>query len=186
MTCKRYGDDIHKAVECPGQVCGVCGGSSTKVCANVVTNFACEADANGSDSDGGLSGEEQDTFVCHAPGKCFDEPGKKGRNSLAWQMGDLPVFCDNGASCHKSDSSTGMINYREAIATMSTASGRRYPIEGYSDLLLTFRSSNGEVLLLLCNVAHAPSVSYHLLSLRVAADDEHTYTGSKKGATVKF
>ena len=101
-------------------------------------------------------------------------------------MGDLPVICDSGASCHMSYSSTGMINYREADATMRTASGKGYPIEGYGDLPLTFRSSSGEVPLLLCNVAHVPSVSYHLLSLRVAADNGHTYTGNKNGVTVKF
>ena len=79
-----------------------------------------------------------------------------------------------------------MINYREANATMRTASGKRYSIEGYGDLPLTFRSSNGEVHLLLCNVAHVPSLSYHLLSVRVAADNGHTYTGNKSDVTVKF
>ena len=101
-------------------------------------------------------------------------------------MGDLPVICDKGTSCHMSHSSTGMINYREANATMRTASGKRYSIEGYGDLPLTFRSSRGEVPLLLCNVAHVPSLSYHLLSLRVAADNGHTYTGNENGVTVKF
>ena len=133
--------------------------------------FACEADASGSDSDGVLSGEEQDAFVCDSPGKLFDEPGKWSTNALAWQMGDLPVNCDNGASCHMSHSSTGMINYREANATMRTASGKRYPIEGYGDLPFTFRSSIGEVPLMLCHVAHLPSLRYHLISLRVAADN---------------
>ena len=148
--------------------------------------FLPEADASGSDSDGVLSGEERDAFVCDAPGKFLEEPGKWGTNTLAWQMGDLPVICDNGASCHMSHSSTGMINYREANATMRTASGKRYPIEGYGDLPLTFRSSSGEVPLLLCNVAHVPSLSYHLLSLIVVADNGHTYTGNKNGVTVKF
>ena len=148
-------------------MCGVCGGKghSAKICANVVTVFACEADASGSDSDGVLSGEEQDAFVCDAPGKFFDEPSKWGTNALAWQMGGLPVICDNSASCHMSHSSTGTISYREANATMRTASGKIYPIEGYGDLPLTFRSSSGEVPLFLCNVAHVPSLSYHLLSL---------------------
>ena len=101
-------------------------------------------------------------------------------------MRDLLVICDNGASCHMSHSSTGMINYREANATMRTASGKRYPIKGYGDPPLTFRSSSGEVPLLPCNVVHVPSLGYHLLSLRVAADNGHTYTGNKNGVTVKF
>ena len=109
-----------------------------------------------------------------------------GVHALAWQVGDLPVVCDNGASCHMCHSSTGITFYREANATMRTASGKRYPIEGYGDLPLTFRSISGEVPLLLCNVAHVPSLSYHLLSLRVAADNGHTYTGNKTGVTVKF
>ena len=102
--CNRCGEVGHKTVRCSGQVCSVCGGKghSAKICANVVILFACEADASGSDSDGVLSGEEQDAFVCDAPGKFFYEPGKKGRNTLAWQMGDLPLFAplEHQATCH--------------------------------------------------------------------------------------
>ena len=79
-----------------------------------------------------------------------------------------------------------MIYNREANAIMHTASGKRYPIEGYGDLPLTFRSSSGEVPLLLCNVAHVLSLNCHLLSLRVAADNGHTNTENKNGFTVKF
>ena len=100
--------------------------------------------------------------------------------------GGSPVNYDNGASCHMPHSSPGVINYREANATIRTASGKRYPIEGYGDLPLTFRSSSGEVPLLLCNVTHVPSLNYHLLSLRVAADNGHTYTGDKNDVTAKF
>ena len=186
--CSRCGGAGHKTVRCPGQVCSVYGGKghSAKTCANVVIVFACGADASGSDSDEVLSKEEQNAFVCDAPGTVVDEPGIMGTNALAWQMGDLPVICDNGASCPMSHSSSGMMNYRKANATMRTASGKRYPIEGYGDLSLTFRHSSGEVPLLLCNVAHVPSLSYNLLSLRVAADNGHTYTGNKNGVTVKF
>ena len=108
-------------MRCPGQVCSVCGGKghSTKIIyANVVPAFACEAGASGSDSDGVLSGEEQDAFFCDAPGKFFDEPGKSGINALAWQMGDLLVICDNGVSCHMPHSSSGMVNCREANGTL--------------------------------------------------------------------
>ena len=85
-------------------------------------------------------------------------------------MGDIAVTCDNRASCHMTFSSTGMINYREAKPFMGTSSDSRYPIEGYGDLPLTFRSSKGEVGLLLRDVAHVPRLSYHLFSLRAAAD----------------
>ena len=74
----RCGEVDHKTVRCPRQVCSVSGGKghSAKVCASVVTVCACEADASGSDRDGVFSGEEQNAFVCDAPGKVFDEPGK--------------------------------------------------------------------------------------------------------------
>ena len=96
------------------------------------------------------------------------------------------MICDSGASCHMSHSATGMLNYRESNAYMRTASGSRYPIEGYGDLPLTFRSSFGNVPLLLRNVAHVPKLNYHLLSLRAVADNGHTYTGTKEGVTVFF
>ena len=53
---------------------------------------------------------------------------------------------------------------------------------------LTFRciNSSGEVPRLLCNVVHVPSFSYHLLSLRVAADNGHKNTGNKNDVRVKF
>ena len=45
-----------------------------------------------------------------------------------------------------------MTYYSEANASMCTASGKKYPIEGYGDIPLTFRSSRGEVPLLLCDI----------------------------------
>ena len=74
-----------KRCDAPVQVCSVCSGKGhpAKIFANVVTASACEADASGSDSDGVLSGEEQDAFVCDAPGKFFDEPGKWGTDAPA-------------------------------------------------------------------------------------------------------
>ena len=85
-----------------------------------------------------------------------------------------------------SHSSTGMINYREANVTIRTASAKGHPIEGYCGLPPIFRSSSGEVPLLLRKVAHVPSLSCHILSLRVADDNGHTYTGHENGVTVRF
>ena len=66
MKCKRYGDVGHKAVRCPGQLCGVCGGKghAADICANVVSAFACQAPAD----DNTLSGEEED-FICETSRK---------------------------------------------------------------------------------------------------------------------
>ena len=46
---------------------------------------------------------------------------QKGGCALDWQVGDISVICDIGASCHMSHSSTGKINYREAKTSMKTA-----------------------------------------------------------------
>ena len=78
-----------------------------------------------------------------------------------------------------------MRNYREAKTFMKTASGTKYPIEGYGDLRLTFRSGRGKVLLLLLDVVHVPCLSYHLFSLRVAADEGHKYTGTGDGIMMR-
>lgn len=43
---------------------------------------------------------------------------------------------------------------------MRTSSGEIYLIEGYGDLLLTIRSTSG-------NIEHEPSLSYYSLSLKV-------------------
>ena len=113
-------------------------GHSAKLCANVVTVYACEAATSDSDGDKVISGEEQDAFVCDEPGKGFDKSGKMSCSALAWQIRDLPVFRDSGASCHMTHSSTGMVTYRKGNATIRTASGTRYTIEGYGDLSLAF------------------------------------------------
>ena len=130
----------------------MCGGKgpSTEVCAKVVTVLACENTKSSNDeSDTAISGEGEEAFVCNMSGECNEESNYEGGCSvLAWQVGDLTVICDSGASCHMSHSSTGMISYRESNAYMRTASGARYPIEIYGDLPLTFRSISDNVPLL--------------------------------------
>ena len=57
-------------------MCGVCFGKGplAEICADVIIAFACEADdASNSDEDKIPSREEQEAFVCGAPGKYFDE-----------------------------------------------------------------------------------------------------------------
>ena len=43
VKCKRCGDVGHKAIGCPGQMCGVCGrkGHAADICANAILILAC-------------------------------------------------------------------------------------------------------------------------------------------------
>ena len=106
--CKRCGETGHKSVRCPDQICGVyCGkGHSAEVCANVVTVLACENTKSSNDeSDAAISGEEEEAFVCDMSGEYNDESkDERGCSALAWQVGDLTMICDSGASCHMSHS----------------------------------------------------------------------------------
>ena len=78
------------------------------------------------------------------------------------------------------------INFREVETFKKTASGTKYPTEGYGDLPLAFRSGRGEVPLLLLDVAHVPCISYHIFSLRFAADKGQEYAGTSDGEMVDF
>ena len=150
VKCKRCGDARHKAVRCPGQLYGVCGGKghAADICANVALVLACQAPVD----DKTLSGEEKETLICETSGKMsgalLPSGGglkQKGGCALDWQVGDISVICDNGAPCHMSYLSTRMVNDREAKAFMKTASGTKYPIESCGDLPLTFRYGRDEV-----------------------------------------
>lgn len=72
--------------------------------------------------------------------------------------------------------STKMLIYRELNASMRRASGAVYPIEGYGHLMLTFQCRSAYFSQSLRDLAHVMSLVYHLLSLRVVADNGHTYT----------
>ena len=190
--CKSCGETGHKTghktVRSPDQTCDVCGGKghSAEVCANVVTILACENTTSSNDeSDAAISGEDKEAFICDMSGEYNDESiDDGGCSALAWQVGDLTVIYDSGASCHMSHSATEILNYRESNAYMWTASGSRYPIEGYGDLPLTFQSSSDDGPRLFRNVVHVPKLNYHLLSLRAVADNGHSYTATQEGVTV--
>ena len=94
------------------------------------------------------------------------------------------MVCGNGASAHTTFAFIGMLNYRESTATLLTVSAKRHPIQVQGDFPLTFQSSDA---LTLRDVAHVRSPSYHLLYLRLVADNGHTYTINQDyGITVKF
>lgn len=98
-----------------------------------------------------LSGGEEEAFICDTPRKVLGAtvPNREGRvrrcDTLKRQMGDTGVICDNGAFCHMTYSSTGMINDQlpRSENVQRTDHDARCPIGGYGDLPLTFRSSEG-------------------------------------------
>ena len=106
----------------------------------VVTVLACVKGGDRKDDrDAAISGGEARALMWDTPGEVHDESVDIGGCSvLAWQVGNLTVICDSGASYRMPHSSTGMLNFCESNANMLTASGERYPIEGYGDLPLTF------------------------------------------------
>ena len=53
------------------------------------------------ESDGAITDEEEEAFICDMSGGYNDESNDEGGcSALAWQVGDLTVICDSGASCH--------------------------------------------------------------------------------------
>ena len=83
-------------------------GYSAEVCANIVTVLGCENTKRSNDeSDAAISGEEEEAFGCDMSYEYNNESNDEGGYSaLAWQVGDLTIICDSGASCHMSYSST--------------------------------------------------------------------------------
>lgn len=60
------------------------------------------------------------------------------------------------------------------------------PIKDYGNLPLAFRSSSGDITLLLCNVAHETSRSCQRLPLRAITDKGHTFFGDRERITLHF
>ena len=66
------------------------------------------------------------------------------------------------------------------------AGGNTFPIVGTGTLRLPLPSGEGVVCVMLTNVAHAPGLSHHLLSLRRIADARNKYIGNREGIRIVF
>ena len=90
-----------------------------------------------------------------------------GEGVVALQAGGVSeswIF-DSGSSGHVTPNASQMQNFRSCNRFLRVACGKLLPIEGFGDLALNFRSSQGVVRVMLKNVAYVPLLSYHLLSL---------------------
>lgn len=109
VECKHCGETGHKTLRCPDRFCGVCGRKwySVEICSTIVTVLACEkSKSHKDDNDTVISSEETEAFMFDTRGelRSNESINNGGCRALAWQVGDLTVICDSGASCHISHS----------------------------------------------------------------------------------
>ena len=77
-----------------------------------------------------------------------------------------------------------MFDLKPCKGKMITATGDMFDIEGYGSLHLNIRTNGIIHQARLTRVAYVPKISYHLFSLRAAADAGHRYEGTSRGVTV--
>ena len=103
-----------------------------------------------------------------------EEPGKQVVQYIA----------DSAATCIMTPDADGLTNYRECIRGL--ANGGTTSVAGHGELTVAFRSDNGWVHEKLHDIAHAPLLSYNLISLPSLALKGHTYAGDKDGVTLQL
>ena len=90
------------------------------------------------------------------------------------------------ATCNITPDTDGLTSYRECSRPLGLATGGATSIAGYGDLTVAFHSDNGWGYVNLHDIAHAPLLSYSLISLLYLALKGHTYAGDKDGVTLKL
>ena len=90
------------------------------------------------------------------------------------------------ATCNITPDANGLTNYRDCSRPLGLANGRTIFIASFGDLTVAFLSDNGWVHVKLHDVAHAPLLSYTLISLPSLALKGHMYAGDKDGVTFKL
>ena len=124
-------------------------------------------------------------FVAKETCKCSMMVGEEvGGGELGKQV--VQYIADSTATCNMTPDADGIINYRECSQPPCLANGKTTSIAGYGELTIIFRSDNGWGHVKLHDVAHAPLLSYNLISLPSLALKGHTYAGDKDGAALKL
>ena len=128
---------------------------------------------------------EAQAFVAEETGKYRVTVGEEvGGGELGKQV--VQYIADSVTTCHMTPDTDGLTNYRECSRPLDLPNGGTTSIAGYGDLTVAFRSDNGWVRVKLHDVAHAPLLSYNLISLPSLALKGHTYAGDKDGVTLKL
>ena len=184
VRCHRCGKKGHWRVDCTAELCSRCHGRGHA--ADVCPTSKEEAVLAASDDDDDNGTVEATAFKAGEAGECNDVLGRNEEGKSAWQVGGEAWFGDSGASTHMTPSSDGMLNYRECNLKLGIADGSTRTIAEYCDINFVFRSGNGQVRVILTNVAHEPDLRYHLFSLPTLAKNGHIFEGHPAGIAVKL
>ena len=79
-----------------------------------------------------------------------------------------------------------LTSYRECSRSLGLTDSRKISIAGNDDLTFAFRSNDSWVHVQLHNVAHAPLLSYNLVSLTSLTQEGHPSAVEKSGVTLKL
>ena len=129
--------------------------------------------------------EAQAFAAVDATGKCSVMNGTEvGGGAMDKQV--MQYVADSAATCHLTPDADGLTNYQECSRPLGLANGGTISIVGYGDLTVAFATDNGWVHVTMREVAHAPLLEYHLISLPSIALQGHTYAGDKDGVTLEL
>ena len=95
-------------------------------------------------------------------------------------------IADSGATCHLTPDADGLTNYRECSRPLGLADRRKICIAGYGDLTVAFRSNGSWVHVKLHDVAHAPLLSYNVVSLTSLAQEGRPFAVEESGVIIKL
>lgn len=109
----------------------------------------------------------------------FVNGGRSGE--LRVGVGQETSISESGTTSHATPSAIYMSSDRQARETLRTASGQLISLVGRGNLNATYRSSAGDVTLLLREVTYAPELHYNLFSLVRVAGANHKHVGESSG-----
>ena len=95
-------------------------------------------------------------------------------------------LANRGVACHLTPDVDGLTNYREFRRLLGLVDRRKISIAGYGDLTVAFGSNDSWVQVKLNDVAHAPLLSYNLVSLTSLAQEGHPSALEKSEVTLKL
>ena len=128
---------------------------------------------------------EAQAFVAKETGKRSVVVGEEvGGGELGKQIAQY--IADSAAICNMTPDADGLTNYRECSRPLGLENGGLTSTVGYDELTVAFRPDNEWVHAKLHDAAHAPLLSYNLISLPFLPLKGHTYVDDKDGITLKL